>query len=232
MAYEPQVWQPFQEGGTIITADALNYMEAGIATTSAEQEELEEYCQQMDNDIRASVDASLSATVDNVNETMGEYWDVLVARDVEVQDTLREEAATEHAAIRSEMAALPHLNVAYNTFSWSQSISASTLTQLGGGSVSGDGPLTLSSNSISVPDTVKVAFLSLKGSLPVTASITGRRFMEVLEGSDSTGVRQELYVGNGVGITLIMKPGYTYSVKAYCNVAGTATATATAVSFI
>lgn len=30
MAYEKQTWAPFQEGGTIITADALNHMEAGI----------------------------------------------------------------------------------------------------------------------------------------------------------------------------------------------------------
>lgn len=30
MSYEKQTWAPFQEGGTIITADALNHMEAGI----------------------------------------------------------------------------------------------------------------------------------------------------------------------------------------------------------
>lgn len=232
MAYTPQEWKPFQEGGTIITADALNYMEQGIADTSADQEALDAWCRQRDVELREQWLGYFDNQTNAFNETMKENYNYLAQWMIDWRDKLQEDAATEHAAIRSEMAALPHIGAAYNTFTWSSDISANTATKLSGGTVSGDGPATLSGQGVQIPATAHAAFLTCQMTLPITASTTGRRFGEVTKDSESSGIRQELYIGNVVGVSLVGVPGSVYYPQAYCGKAGTATAQITVVTLV
>lgn len=234
MAYEPQEWKPFQEGGTIITADALNYMEQGIASTSADQDELDAWCKQRDVELRKQWTADFDRQTAAFNETMEYNYNQLAEWMEGTRDTLRTEATEAHEELRSEMADIAAAaggGVKRDSFHWSASISANTVSTLGTPSrlSGGDNVCTVEGTGFTVPGTCKLAIVSFLMRLPVSASTSGRRFTEFINGGGDTQtfdgengvVRTEFYIGNRNGSTFVGYPGGLYLPRAYCPSAGT-----------
>lgn len=217
MAYEQQVWQPFQEGGTIITADALNHMEQGIYDAHA------------DNSSQASDLELLTADLTAVNSSLTSVTDR-----VSVAETDIGSAESDLTALAARVAALEAgggggVDVTMNMFYGTTSISANTVATITLDLTGGDGACEASGGSILIPSDCKYALISFVMQVPVTASTAGRRFTQFSNaGTDTqafngeqTIMRNEFYIGNRNGSTFVALPGGLYTAGMYSPSAGT-----------